>query len=104
MIRRKSTLRRTGKLSPISPKRKQELSRYSLLRRMFLQQRPFCEVAGQLPTEAFCTRRATQVHHRRRRGKYLCEVSTFVATCHACHRWLETHAHEARAVGLIVDR
>ena len=93
------------RLSPISNKRKKELAEYRKVREQFLHDNRMCE-AGLIfainGVETGCTKEATQVHHvAKRRGKMLCDTSKFVATCHACHMYLESNKKLARELGLL---
>jgi len=40
-------------------------------------------------------------HHVKRRGPYLNDTSTWLATCRNAHNYVETHASLARELGLI---
>jgi hypothetical protein len=50
-----------------------------------------------------CTRRSTQIHHTKRRGPFLNDVTTWMGCCNECHRFVETHANLARVAGVIID-
>lgn len=81
--KRKSEVRKKhGKLKPIkrqSLKREQEQKIYTILRRNFLKK----------PENRFCAvyrnRLATEVHHKKGRGKYFLDVSTWLAVCREAH-------------------
>lgn len=45
--------------------------------------------------------RSAEVHHSHRRGRNYLNVATFVATSSATHKWIESHAMEARRAGLL---
>ena len=87
--------KKKGKGIPaMSEKRKVEIRVYTQLRKKFLKQNPMCE-AG-----AFgCTKRATQIHHTKKRGKNYLNVETWMPTCAHCHRWIEDHKDQARELG-----
>lgn len=49
-------------------------------------------------------RRATQVHHRKGRGKYELVVSTWAGLCDWCHRFIHDHPAWAIERGLLINR
>lgn len=89
----------TKPISPRSSKRVKLDADYSKLRMAFLYANPMC--AAHLPG---CGVQATDVHHKRGRGKNYLAVNTWVALCRSCHSWLETHPKEAKALGFSEDR
>jgi hypothetical protein len=86
-----------SKLNPVSEKRKVEGKEYITLRQVFLSNRPVCEF--NLPG---CTKVATDVHHRARRGKNYLNVKTWMSGCRHCHQYAETHPIESREKGWII--
>ncbi len=72
---------------------------YRTLRRDYLIDHPVCEIG-----EIGCSYNSTQIHHKKGRGKYLTEVSTFVACCFYCHRWVEENPALAKQKGLSESR
>lgn len=46
-----------------------------------------------------CTQNATDIHHKKGRGKYYLVVNTWMAVCRTCHNWIETHPIEATDLG-----
>ena len=69
---------------------------YSIIRPLFLKERPLCE--ANLPG---CTKRATQVHHvKGRRGLLYIMSHYFRAHCGNCHRWVTDHSKEAKEMGI----
>lgn len=67
---------------------------YSQLRKIFLTDNPNCQAA--LPC---CQGGATDVHHKKGRGKWYLVVKTWMAVCRPCHDWIETHPIEATEMG-----
>lgn len=66
---------------------------------LFATELPRCEAAiheagcnGELP--------ALEVHHKRGRGPYLNDTSTFVGVCSKCHAYIEANPRWAKEVGL----
>lgn len=95
--KKKSTGLKKTKLKPVSEKQKKELQIYSDLRRIFLQKNPLCQVK-----EHGCTNISTDVHHSRKRGKFLNKVETWVSCCRNCHDYIEMNKLEAREKGWLI--
>ena len=74
-------------------------AKYSQLRRIFLTDYPLCQAA--LPG---CTSRSTDIHHKKGRGKYHNDVSTWLSVCRNCHNWIELHPIEAQELGFTLKR
>jgi len=90
------------KVKPISFKSKNMIainSAYVILRRKFMEKKPMCEAA--LPG---CGNNATDVHHKKGRGKYYLDVSTWLSTCRQCHSYIEEHPQEAIELGFSEKR
>lgn len=79
-----------------SRKRQKLDQEYSTLRKDFLENRPYCEM--NIP--GICLHHATDVHHKKGRGKYYLVVETWIPGCRPCHSWVEVHPKEAREMGL----
>lgn len=85
------------KRKPINPKSKKQQAldqAYSKLRKPFLEKHPMCQ--ANLPG---CQGGATDVHHKRGRGKWLLVTSTWMAVCRTCHSYIELHPIEATEMG-----
>jgi hypothetical protein len=78
-----------------SEKRQEERAIYSEKRKAYLETHTFCEFDG-------CTRIATDIHHKARRGANYLDESTFFAACRVHHRWIHGNPAEAREMGLLV--
>lgn len=76
--------------------RAEEDAEYARLRRIFLAENKVCLV---LKPRGHCGQPTTQVHHRRRRGPFYLDVSTWLATCHHCHETIERYGIWAKAMG-----
>lgn len=87
-------------LPKTSKKRGKEGRRYSAKRKAFLEAHPACEVIAwkRLPE---CTFRATDIHHRAKRGKNYLNEATWISACRTCHNWIHNHPKEARNLGLL---
>lgn len=81
-------------LAPRSSKRVKLDNEYSQLRKIYLTKNPMCQ-AG-LPG---CTQQATDIHHKKGRGKFYLVVDTWMSVCRKCHHWIETHPIEATELG-----
>jgi hypothetical protein len=77
-----------------SKRREKEEREYGKLRKEFLAANPRCAV---FPTEM-----ASQVHHRKGRGKFYLDVSTWLAVSDAGHRFLHDNPAIAREKGWLV--
>lgn len=72
---------------------------YMKLRDKFLEDHPVCQCG-----RPGCTNVATEVHHKKGHGIWYLIVATFLAVCHKCHRWIETHPEEAKKLGYSESR
>lgn len=87
-----------AKIKPMSKKLSKERSEYRRLREEFLK-RPenlFCAVYPHLPS--------SEVHHSRGRGKYLNDVSTWLAVSREGHNWIEANPALSRERGFSMSR
>jgi len=97
--KRKEKAKQTRK--PINKMSKQlsgERKTYRELREEFLSktENTFCAVYPSIP--------ATQIHHMRGRGKYLNDVSTWLAVSDIGHAWIEANPALARERGFTMSR
>jgi hypothetical protein len=67
---------------------------YTQLRKIYLTKHPLCMAA--LPG---CQHNATDVHHKKGRGKWYLVVAKWMAVCRKCHIWIEEHPIEATDLG-----
>src|SRR5690242_114691 len=74
--RREKKVKKSYKIRPFSKKRQQLNRTYSTLRKQFLTILPNCEARLE-----GCTGVATDVHHRKGRGKNLLKVETWLPVC-----------------------
>ena len=72
---------------------------YRALRFVYLIKYPMC--CASLPD---CTKKSTDVHHKKGRGKYHNDPTTWLSVCRTCHDWIETHPTEAIELGLSIKR
>jgi hypothetical protein len=120
-------LKRSGRVRPVSAKRRRQARAYSLLREAYLKVHPFCQVKMRrlgppFTEEAILAHAvglnaencqgvffqgqlfkiATDIHHTKGRtgGNYL-NTDTWLSACREEHDWVHSHPKEARALGLL---
>ena len=86
---RKPIARRSNKMAA-------RIQAYNRQRLVFLEKYPICECCK--------SKAAVQVHHRKGRGKYLLDESTWTAICAACHTFVHAHPTWAYLNGLLLKR
>lgn len=77
---------------------------YLKARKEFLGSRLLCEVGERCVSMWGRRAVATEVHHKRGRGKWLMDESTWVATCRDCHRIIHERPNWAIQNGWIEPR
>lgn len=82
-----------------SKKKSQEDAVYSQLRKVFLRKHPTCEAKLD-----GCSVQSTDVHHKKGRGEFYLDVSTWLPACRSCHDWIELHPKEAKDMGFSESR
>lgn len=87
------------KIKQVSAKKAKQDVVYSKLRKDYLSAHPFCQ--AKLPE---CTLTATDIHHKKGRGKYYLITTTWMSACRSCHEWIETHPAEAKELGFSETR
>lgn len=83
-----------------SPKRIKEEAAYTALRKVFLTQHPFCA----MKIVGLCTYNATDVQHKKGRGKYYLDTRFWMPACRCCHNWATDHPAEAIELGFALPR
>lgn len=76
----------------VSAKRQKLDRKYFKLRTIFLNKHSACEFKD-------CQHYSTDVHHKRGRGIYYLDCSTWMAVCRNHHTWIETHPKESYELG-----
>lgn len=84
-----------AKVKPVSDKRKELNKEYFALVEQFKKDNPECKAK----VNGYCTKYTDDPHHRRGRGKYLLDTSTWLACCRSCHTYIENHPEEAKEKG-----
>jgi hypothetical protein len=87
------------KISPISKKMKVVMDEYSKRRAAYLVIHSYCE--AKIPG---CTTNATDIHHKAGRGENHLKISTWLAVCRNCHRWIEENPDAAKELGFSESR
>lgn len=96
---KKEKKKRKG-LRRVSPKRKELNKLYYQARKEYLLEHPICEKC--LEDKAPRPKPADQIHHKARRGRFLCDKRFFMAVCGDCHRDIELHPAKAKEKGWLV--
>lgn len=82
------------------PTRQQKLDAlYLIQNKIYLKNNTLCKA-----NRPGCTIKAKEVHHKRGRGQYLLDETTWLPVCKHCHRWIEDHPKAAKALGLSENR
>ncbi len=68
------------RINPIGRVRAERLKVYKPLNKQFLAENKKCQARLE-----GCEDKSNQVHHKRGQGKYMNDVSTFLAVCQNCH-------------------
>lgn len=69
---------------------------YTAARHDYLKEHPWCQVCEEAP--------ATEVHHKRGRGKHLLDESTWLPVCPECHRAIHASPAWAYEAGYMESR
>lgn len=89
----------------VSAKHKSRLEIYYELRNKFIAEHPWCQMCiweGKAAGRG--ARRSVDLHHRRGRGKYLNDRSTFCALCREHHDFIHSHGKWARRNGWLISK
>lgn len=86
--------RQASPINKVSKGRKKVNANYYKQARAFKKKHPVCKI--QSPD---CTYNTEGVHHKRGRGAYLMDESTWMPACNACNAYVEAHDAWARKRG-----
>lgn len=86
-------MKRRKPIRRVSAKLSREMKRYYVLRDLFLKEKKVCEICGKM---------ATEVHHKRKRGKYLNAVETWMAVDRKCHDEIHLNPRVSREKGWLI--
>jgi hypothetical protein len=88
------------KIKKVSLKRSDSLKEYRVESAIFIKENPVCGM--NLPG---CTKKATQVHHKKgRENDLLLKKEFWMPGCDSCHTWCTEHSKEAIELGLSISR
>jgi hypothetical protein len=95
MLRRKTGFKKTGgKLKSLSGSRKAKNADYEKAKAEYFEEKNYqCEI---------CNGQGTDLHHKKGRGKFLCDKSSFMVACRPCHTYLHNNVAWARENGYII--
>jgi len=82
-----------------SKKLQKEEREYKKLRFKFLSDKSVCHAKIHE-----CSLRATEIHHKKGRGKYLLDITTWLPVCRNCHNWIENNPEDSYELGLSQKR
>lgn len=82
-------------VNKVSDKQRKLNEQYTRISDKFKKENPICGIR----VNQFCSGKTESVHHKRGRGKYLLDVSTFIGCCISCHTYIENHPEEAKQKG-----
>jgi hypothetical protein len=100
LIKIKPVLKKNTKpIKKVSSKMSVQLTIYTRLRIKYLEKYPLCNAA--LPQ---CTLQSTDIHHKKGRGVYLNDPTTWLSVCRSCHDWIETHPQEAIKMNYTINK
>lgn len=89
-----------NKIKLVSEHQKAKLKTYRKVRDEYFKEHPSCE--ARISTNCYSV--PVDLHHKKSRGKHLCDVSTFMSVCRPCHIWIHEHPAEALELGFIIKR
>lgn len=90
------------RISKKSSKQEKRDELYYILNKEYLRAHPMCE--AHLIDLAGCTTYATEIHHKKGRGEYYLDSTTFLAVCRCCHSWIEKNPIQAKELNLSLER
>jgi hypothetical protein len=101
MLQRKTPLqaktgfkKRGGKLRAVSSSRRVKNAEYEKAKAEYFEEKNYqCEI---------CNQAASDLHHKKGRGKFLCEKSTFMVACRKCHLAIHANVKWATENGYII--
>lgn len=92
----KKEIKKRGFIGKLSKKMKVDLAEYTKLRRQFLKENPMCAV--------YADKKATTIHHKKGRGKYLLDMKTWLAVSMEAHIKIEENPAWAKKMGYSKSR
>ena len=74
-------------------------TKYNKLRREHLTKYPMCQASLHC-----CTNKSTDIHHKKGRGIYHNDITTWLSVCRNCHNWIEMHPVESKELKFTLKR
>ena len=87
---------------PIKPKADKKApldALYSIMRKDFLSLHSGCQARLQ-----DCTLQSTDVHHKKGRGEFYLDKTTWLSVCRSCHTWIELNPKKAKELNFSTNR
>ncbi len=104
-LKRKTGLKRTGKLRVRSKKRQKEEGQYNKRVKEWKLENPFCLACHRIFPADPPSRPTRDCHHMAgKEGKLLLDESWWLPVCRSCHNWIGDHANWARELGLLAPK
>jgi len=91
------TYTKSKKINTFSNKMLIEQSKYRVLRDEYMNSHTKCEFHN-------CHNPSNDLHHKAKRGKNLCNVSTFMAVCRKHHIWIHDNEIESKRMGYLIKK
>ena len=91
-------LKRRKAMLRISPKQKKAQAKYYAEKYKYMEAHPFCEMHLLNGFQIY----ATDLHHKRGRGKYIADPRYFASLCSECHQYIHEHSNWARENGWLI--
>lgn len=98
-LKRSPIKRKYHRIKKRSDKLSAEDVLYFQKREVFLKKHTRCQCGRN-----GCNRLATDIHHKKGRGKYYLVVKYWLAVARVCHNWIGANHEEAKRLGLVLDR
>lgn len=90
-------VKKSYSIPKFSKKRIKELAEYRIKRDKYMKDNLICEFKG-------CKRLGNDLHHKAKRGKNLCDETTFMSVCRNHHNWIHEHPIESKELGYLIIR
>lgn len=96
--------KKTGILKLTSDKRKPLDLLYSKMRKDFLSKAENATCFAKLPGCLNSLPENLTIHHKKGRGRYYLDSTTWIPLCMTCHQWVEEHPAQAKELNLSQSR
>ena len=99
-VMRRKPLKKGKRLRPVSRKMAPKLVLYYKARGEYMHEHPWCEICLVLGQK----RLADDLHHKKGRGKHLCDKRYFSSLCRPHHTFVHDHPDWARKAGWLISK